>query len=189
MTQDFKSGAVDHPGPSGAAAPVPGIRDVFATVLETVTSGISSAAKESGQAGAALLGAVTEVVKSSARGGVGMGSDLVPGSKAIVMGAVRGTGEKGDAALKIVSHVAKIVIHHTADMGGNLAAATKGLVLGAIASAKSMEVDSARAASMAAQGALEGATKVSSLTAERVLGALKEPIGGMKVTIPEPLKK
>src|SRR6185503_17466993 len=103
MSKDLKTDAV---------APVPGIRDVFATVLETVTGGITAAAKESGRDGAALLGAVTEVVKSSARGAVGMGSDLVPGSKAIVMGAGRGTGEKGDAALKIVSHVAKIVIHH-----------------------------------------------------------------------------
>jgi len=101
MNKDFKSGAVDHPGPSDAAGPVPGIRDVFATILETVTSGISSAAKESGLAGAALLGAVTEVVKSAARGAVGMGSDLVPGTKAIVMGVVRGTGEKGDAALRV----------------------------------------------------------------------------------------
>ena len=118
-----------------------------------------------------------------------MGSDLTPGSKAIVMGVVRGTGEKGDAALKIVSHTAKIVIHHIADMGGNLAAATKGLVLGAIASAKSMGVEQAQAASMAAQGALEGATESGSVTAERVLGALKEPIGGIKVAIPEPVKK
>ena len=170
MTPEFKNGAVDQPG----------IRDVFATVLETVTSAITGAAK--GPEGA---GAVTEVVKSAARGAVGMGSDLVPGSKAIVMGVVRGTGEKGDAALKLVSHTAKTVIHHTADMGGDLAAATKGLVLGAIASAKHMGVDSAQAASMAAQDALEGAKETSSVTGERVLGALKEPIGGIKVALPQ----
>ena len=177
MTEEVKS------------SPVPGIRDVFATVLETVTGSIAGAVKESGAAGAVLLNAITEVVKSSARGGVGMGSDLVAGTKAIVLGVVRGTGEKGDAALHIVSHTAKTVIHHTAEMGGDLAAATKGLVLGAIASAKQMGVDSAKAASMAAGGALEGATEAGSVTVERVRGALKEQIGGIQVAIPEPLKK
>ena len=182
MTEEPKGATV-------AAGPVAGIRDVFNTVLETVSSGVGTAAKGSGLAGTALLDAITEIVKSTSRGAVGMGSDLVPGAKAIVMGVIRGTGETGDAALKLVSHTAKTVIRHTADMGGNLAAATKGLVLGAIAAAKTMGVDSAKAASMAAQGALEGATEAGSVTAERVLGALKEPIGGMKVTIPEPLKK
>ena len=168
---------------------VPGIRDVFATVLETVTGEISTVTKDLGLSGASLLEAVAGVVKSGVRGAVGMGSDLVPGAKAIVMGVLRGTGAKEEAALKLLSHAAKTVIRHTADMGGDLAAATKGLVLGAIASAKSIGVDNAKAAATAAQGAFDGAAEAGSVTAERVLAALKEPIGGSKVALPEPLAR
>ena len=182
MTEEPKGATV-------AAGPVAGIRDVFNTVLETVSSGVGTAAKGSGLAGTALLDAITEIVKSTSRGAVGMGSDLVLGAKAIVIGVLRATGEKGEAALKLVSHTAKTVIRHTADMGGDLAAATKGLVLGAIAGAKQMGVDTAQAASTAAQGALEGAREAGSVTAERVLVALKEPIGGIKVALPEAPKK
>jgi hypothetical protein len=94
-----------------------------------------------------------------------------------------------DAALKMLSHAAKTIIRQTADMGGDLAAATKGIVLGAIASAKNIGVDSAKAAATAAQGAFEGASEAGSVTVERVLAALKEPIGGSKVALPEPLAK
>ncbi|HZE96608.1 MAG TPA: hypothetical protein VE981_06265 [Planctomycetota bacterium] len=69
-------------------------------------------------------------------------------------------------------------------MGGDLAAATKGLVLGAIAGAKAMGVDYAKATA-AALGALEGAKEAGSVTVERVLGALKDPIGGSKVAMPQ----
>ncbi|MBI3857504.1 MAG: hypothetical protein HY293_17625, partial [Planctomycetes bacterium] len=72
---------------------------------------------------------------------------------------------------------------------GNLAAATKGLILGAIASAKAMGLDTAKAASTAAQGAYEGAAEAGSVTVERVMAALKEPIGGIKVALPERLAK
>src|SRR5205823_5826457 len=107
--------------------------------------------------------------------------------KAIMMGVVRGTGLTSEAALQILSHAAKIVIRQTADRNGNLAVAIKGIVLGAIASARPMGVETAKAASTAAQGALEGAAEAGSVTVERVLGALKEPIGGNKVVLPAPL--
>jgi len=182
MSDEKKSGGVDHLVPPAA---LPVLRDAFSTILETVTGGITNAAKTTGAAGAALFDAVSEVVKSAVRGAVEMGSDLVPGTKAIIMGVVRGTGEKGEAALKTLSHAAKSIIRHTADRGGDLAAATKGLVLGAIASAKQMGVETAKAASMAAQGALEGAEEAGSVTVERVRAALKEPIGGSKVALPD----
>jgi hypothetical protein len=162
------------------AGPLPGIRDVFATVLETVTGGIAAAVK-----GSARDRDMEEVVTSAVRGAVGMGSDLVMASKAIAMGVLQGSGEKGEAALKILSAVAKIVIHHTADRGGDLAAATKGLILGAIASARGIGVETAKASTTAAQGILEGASAAGSVTVERVLAALKEPIGGSKVALPE----
>lgn len=168
---------------AGAATSLPGIRDVFATVLETVTGGMAAAVKSTGTSGAPLLEAVTEVVKNAVRGAIGIGSDLIPASKAIVMGVVRGRGPKDEPALKILLHTAKTIVQHTADRGGDLAAATKGIVLGAIASAKSMGVDPARAASIAAQGAEAGASESGSVTAERVRIALKEPIGGMQVTL------
>ena len=178
MTEEKKAVAAD------VLSPLPGIRDVFATILETVTGEIASLAKGTGLTGAPLLAAITEVVTGAVRGAVSMGSDLVPGAKAIVMGIVRGTGATNEEGLKILSHAAKIVIHHTADRGGNLAAASKGVILGAIASAKTLGMDTAKAASTAAQGALEGAKEAGSVTVERVLAALKEPIGGSKVVLP-----
>jgi hypothetical protein len=127
---------------------------------------------------------VAGIVAGAAREAVERGGDLVAATKAIVMEVARGTGATGDAALKILAHAARIIIHHVADRNGNLAAAIKGTVLGAIASAKTMEVDIPKAASTAAQGALEGAAEAGSVTVERVLGALKEPIGGIKVELP-----
>lgn len=185
MIEGRKSGAVDHPVAAKVVNPVPGNRDVFATILDSVTQSIASSAKGTGLTGAPLLDAISEVVAIAAREAVERGGDLVPGTKAIIMGVVRGSGSTNEAALKVLSHAARIVIHHTADRNGNLAAAIKGIVLGAIASARTMGVDTAKAASTAAQGALEGASAAGSVTVERVLGALKEPIGGNKVVLPE----
>jgi hypothetical protein len=126
------------------------------------------------------------VVAAAARSAVEAGGDLVPATKAIIMGVLRGAGVRNDAALKILSQAARIVIHHTADGNGNLAAAIKGVILGAIASARTMGVETGRAASTAAQGGLEGAREAGPVIVERVLGALKEPIGGNQVVLPEP---
>ena len=187
MAEGQNGGIVDHPVAATAINPVPGNRDVFSAILESVTQSIASSAKGTGLTGAPLLDAVSEVVACAAREAVEKGGDLVPGTKAIIMGVIRGTGAANEEALKILSHAAKTVIHHTADRNGNLAAAIKGIILGAIASARTIGVDTARAASTAAQGALEGASEAGSVTVERVLGALKEPIGGKKVVLPEPL--
>lgn len=128
------------------------------------------------------------MVADAARDAVAAGTDLIPAGKAIIMGVARGTGAMNEAALVILSRSARIIVHHTADRNGNLAAAVKGIVLGAIASARTMGVDTARSATAAALGALEGASEAGSVTVERVLGALKEPIGGSKVVLPEPLR-
>lgn len=181
MTEAMKDGDV--------ADPVPGVRDIFTAILGSVTEGMTSMAKVPGLTGAALLEAVSEVATGTVRGAIAMGSDLVPGAKAIVIGIARSAGGTGDAALQVLSHAARVVVHQTADRGGNLAAASKGLVLGAIASARTLGVDTAKAASAAAQGALEGARESGSVTVERVLAALKEPIGGIKVVLPEPLAR
>ncbi len=169
---------------AGAPKPPPGVRDVFSTVLETVTTGIAAAK----MAGTPLLHAVVEIVRNAAKEAEGISGDRVPGAKAIIMGIVRSAGEKGDAGLQILSQAAKILIRHTADLGGDLAAATKGLVLGAIASARLLELDSVRTSSAAAQGALEGAVEAGSVTVDRVQAALKEPIGGIKVVFTKPVE-
>jgi hypothetical protein len=187
MIEEKSSGAFDHSVEANVVNPVPGNRDAFAIILESVTQHIASSAKGTGLTGGPLLDAVSEVVAVAARSVVETGGDLVPGTKAIIMGVVRGAGARNEVALKILSHAAKVVIHHTADRNGNLAAAIKGMILGAIASARTMGVDTAPAASAAAQGALEGAAEAGSVTVERVLGALKEPIGGNPVVLPEPL--
>jgi hypothetical protein len=168
-------------------AGMPHNRDAFATILESVTQRIAGSVKGAGLTGTALRDALSDVVSAAARDAVEKGGDLGPAAKAIMMGVVRGTGEKSEAALHLLSHAARIVIRHVADRNGNLAATIKGIVLGAIASARSMGVETAKAASTAAQGALEGASEAGSVTVERVLGALKEPIGGSKVVLPAPL--
>jgi hypothetical protein len=155
--------------------------------MESVAQGTASSAKGTGLTGAPLLAAVSGVVAGAAREAIEKGGDLIPGTKAIIMGVVRGAGPGNREALQILSHAARVIVHHTADRNGNLAAAIKGIILGAIASARTMGVDTAKAASIAAQGALEGAAEAGSVTVERVLGALKEPIGGSRVVLPEPL--
>jgi hypothetical protein len=168
MTED-KDGGIAGPPVAGG---------IFATILESVTQRIAGSAKGA---------AVSEVVAAAAREAVDRGGDLIPATKAIIMGVVRGTGATDEAALQNLSQAARVIIHHTADRNGNLAAAIKGIVLGAIAGARLMGVEIAKAASMAAKGALDGASEAGSVTVERVRGALKEPIGGIKVILPEPL--
>jgi hypothetical protein len=176
-----------HPIAAEGLNAIPGNRDAFTTILESVTQSISRPAKETGLTGAPLLDAVTAVVTVAAGDAVERGGDMTPATKAIIMGVVRGTGATGDAALKTLSHAARIIIHRTADRSGNVAAAIKGVVLGAIASARTMAVETSKAASTAAQGALEGASEAGSVTVETVRIALKEPIGGNKVVLPDPL--
>ena len=182
MSELSKSNSGAPPGRSGIVRPPPGVRDVFSVVLEAVTAGISGAKL----AARPLLEAISEVVLKTVRESAEMGGDRVPGIKAILMGVLQSAGEKGEAGLKILSHTARIVIRHTAELEGDLGAAIKGLVLGAIASARSLEIDSAQAASRAAQGALEGAAEAGSGTVDRVMEALKQPMGGIKVAFTKP---
>lgn len=165
---------------------VAGTRDVFGTVLETVTQGIGRATGASAKAGHSLLQAVTEVIQETVHDAVAAGSDLALASKGMILGVLRGSAEQGEAALQTLSSVSTTIVRQTADRGGDLAAATKGIILGAIAGAKAIGTDAATAASRAAKGALDGATQAGSVTAERVLVALKEPIGGIKVALPAP---
>jgi len=160
--------------------------DVFGNILKTVSGGIAEAAGGAEKVGPLFLAAVTEVVQRALSGAVGMGDNLVMGTKAIIVGVVRGIGEKGEAALVLLSHAARSVLRNAAGMGADLAACTKGLILGAIASAKDLGVDRGKSASAAAQGALDGAHDVGSVAVDKVRDALKEAIGGVKVGIPEP---
>lgn len=174
-------GAIDNSPPSAG--------DLFARTVKSVCDGIAPAAKETGNDGLRVLEAVTGVVQSSVRGAVGSGGNLVLGAKAIVVGVLRGTREKEEAALKTLSHASRTVILQAAQLSGDLSAAVKGLILGAIASARDVGVDRAKTASSAAQGALEGAEEAGSVAAETVRKALREEIGGMKVVLPERVKK
>jgi hypothetical protein len=168
---------------SDGAAP-PRTRDTFATVLEMVQAETARSVKGT-DASAGSPEAVAGIVKAAVRRAVGTGGDLVPAAKAIVIGIVRGAEQRGDAGLLRVTQAARIVIRQTADLGGDLAAATMGVVLGAIASSRDMEVDTAKGASSAARGALDGATDSGSVTVERVLAALRDPIGGIEVAVPK----
>lgn len=177
-----------NPRPEDATT-VPGAGDVFASTVKSVTDGIARATKETGKDGVLALEAVTGVVQSSLRGGLGVGGNQTLGAKAIVVGVLRGTGGKAETGLKTLSHTSRAVIRITAQLGGDLSASVKGLILGAIASARDLGVDRAQTATSAAQGALEGADEAGSAATEAVRKALKEDIGGVKVVLPEPLRK
>ena len=170
-------------------SPVPGAGDVFATTVKSVSDGIALATKETGKDGPLAIEAVTGVVQSSVRGGLGVGGNQTLGAKAIVVGVLRGTGGKAENGLKTLSHTSRAVIRITAQLGGDLSASVKGLILGAIASARDLGVDRAQTASSAAQGALEGADEAGSVATEEVRKALKEDIGGVKVVLPEAVRK
>ena len=172
-----------------AERPNPGAGDVFATILKTVSGGIAQAGVGTEKVGALFFEAVADVVQKALSGAVGMGDNLVMGTKAIVVGVLSGIGEKDEAALRVLSHTARTIIRNAAGMRGDLAACTKGLVLGAIASAKDLGVDRDKAASAAAQGAVDGSHEAGSAADETVRGALKEAIGGIKVALPEALRK
>jgi hypothetical protein len=136
-----------------------------------------------------VLESISGIVQNSLREAGGACGNLVLGAKAVVVGVLRGTGEKEEAALKTLSHTARAVIRYTVQLGGDLGASVKGLVLGAIAGAKEANVDRAKMATAGAQGALEGADEAGSAAAEKVRQALKEPIGGVKVVLPEPIRR
>jgi hypothetical protein len=163
--------------------------DVFGNILEAVSGRLARPSGGPADAGAVSLGAVTEVVQSAVRGAAEKGNNLVMGAKAIVVGVLRGTGEKEEAALGTLSHTARTVVHQAAALGTDLAACTKGLVLGAIACARDVGVDRGRAASVAAQGALDGARDADSAAVDKVRDALREAIGGVTVGLPAPLQK
>ncbi|HLF92557.1 MAG TPA: hypothetical protein VJB14_03795 [Planctomycetota bacterium] len=189
MTEEGKSENRPQTLEAGSETSAPSAGDLFAKTVKSVCDGVVRAAKETGNDALRALDAITGVVQSSVRGAVEAGSNLVLGAKAIVVGVLRGTGEKEAAALKTLSNTSRAVIRHTAKLGGDLAASVKGLILGAIASAKDMGVDRVQTATSAAQGALEGAEEAGSAAAETVRGALKEDIGGIKVALPQPLRK
>ncbi len=163
--------------------------DVFGTIVKTVSDGITSAAKGTGKAGASVLEAVSNVVRTAVRGSLGVGSDLVVGTKAIVVGVFRGTGEKEEAALKTLSHTARTIIRQTADNNGDVGAAATGLVAGAVASAKQIGVDPAKVASAAGSAAIEEADRISAVAGEKVRSALKKDASRTSAVLPEALKK
>ncbi len=164
-----------------AAVPEGGV-DVFGSLLETVSAGIAEARR----AGPDFLDAVSEVLLDAMRSAAKARSDLTQAAKAIVVGVLRGLGEREDAALLTLSRTARAVLREAAGLEADLAACTKGLILGAIASAKDLGVDRAKAASAAAEGAMEGARGAGATAVDRVLEALKEPIGGVKVALAVP---
>jgi hypothetical protein len=179
--------AFDPPSPEAGPKSLRVVRGGFPTDLGAGSVRSAGPIQGVGEVRVLLMEAVGDVVNSALRRAIKTDTDLNPGARAILIGVLRGTGEKGGASLKILIHAARIAIRQTAALGGDLAAATQGLILGAVAGAKSIGVASETAAAAAARGALEGAAESGFVTVDRVLGALKEPIGGSQVALPEPL--
>ena len=157
-----------------------GSGDLFEETSRMISEGLSRASL----GGVACLDEVTAVVEGAVDGIVATRGDLVVGAKAILIGVLQATGERGEDALKTVSHVARTAVRQTAKSEEDLAAVTKGLVLGAIAGAKAMDVELLKAASTAAQGALEGADAARASAVDTIRDALKKSIGGIVVSLP-----
>ena len=160
----------------------------FETIMKAVSDGIARAARGAGTTGITVLEAINGIVRTSLRETPRIGSDLIMGTKAIMMGVIRGGGERDIEALKILSHTARSVVRQTAAMKGDLGAAVTGLVRGAMAGAEHIGVDPAKAAWAVSGAAIEEAYYVGSLAGQGVRKALKENIGGFKVASPEFLK-
>jgi len=172
MTEEKNGQAGNRPRAPGVLLSASGYPDLFARTLNTVSRGIATSVGGPGLDGAPLLEAVFDVVAVAARAAVERGGDLAPAAKAIIMGVVRGSGATKDAALQILFHAARIILHHAARRNGNLSAAIKGIILGSIASARTMGVATAKAASTAAQGALAGASEAGPVPVVSGIGAI-----------------
>lgn len=152
----------------------------FGAILKSVTDGIAGA----GKAGVPVPEAVGFGVRAAVRRALEVGGNLGVGTKAIVMGVIRGTGEREAAALRTLSHAARAVIGQTAALSGDLRAATRGLVLGALASADHMGVTPSKAAVAARGAAIDEAERLGPGAAIEVRGAFKTALGAVQVDVP-----
>lgn len=184
-TEDVKTeitigGSDQHPvNKKGASGAIEKAGDVFSTIMKAVSEGVSSAAKGTGKAGVSVVEAVGSVVRATVRESLGAGGDFLVGSKAVVMGVIRGTCEKEELALNTLSHTARTVIRQTAEMNGDVGAAATGLVLGAIAGAEYMRVTPSKAASAVRTAAIKEGDRNGLVAAEKVRTALRKDIGGI----------
>lgn len=161
--------------------------DVFDRIVGSVSDGIRKASQGRGKKRVPILDAVGGVIRGAVRASLGVGGSLVVGTKAVVMGVIRGVDERGDAALVILGHAARTVVRETSKARGDLRAAALGLVLGAVVSARAMGVLPSRAAYVARDAAVEEAGRIGSVAAEQVGGALKEDLGRTRVPTPSAL--
>ena len=175
MTEDVTSGSVGFP-PLKKARARRNTADGFGTIMKAVSDGIARTAKSAGPVALTGPEAIGAVVRGALRGSLGVAPNALVGTKAIVMGVLRGTDEEGDAALVTLSHAARAILRQTAEMRGDMGAAARGVILGAISSARHMRVYPPRAASAARQAVLDEAGRIGSEAAERVRGALKHDV-------------
>lgn len=158
--------------------------DIFGTTLQTVYEGVSSAAKGGDKTGVSVHEAVSSVVRPVVRDSLATasGNHVVEGTKAIVVGVLRGTGEKDQAALKTLSHTVRTVIRETAQLNGDVAGAASGLILGAIEITNLTGVDPVMAVSTVSRAAIEEADQIGASAAEKVRNTLKKKeIGGIRI--------
>ncbi len=173
----------------GARSGGRGSAKVYAAIVDVVSAGIVIAAHGTGSAGTSVPHAVAEVLRSAARNAVAADTDLAVAAKAMMVGAVLGTREKEPATLATLTDAARIIILETSAAGGDVSQATRGVILGARASAKAVKVESGRAATAAARGAVEGGELSGPIAAEKVREALNNLIGGIRVVLPDPVVK
>lgn len=161
-------------------APQGGV-DIYGSLLESVSAALVDAAGRPE--------AMDEAVRDAVRSAVEREGALVLGAKAIVVAVLRDAGAKDEDALRMLARLSKSVLAQAASLDADLETCTKGMILGAIASAKDLGVDRGRAATAVAAGALEAAREVGETVGDRLRTALKEPMGGATIVLPEPLPR
>jgi len=189
MTEEKRKGLGAHPIKDSIVDAIQDSGDVYTATVDTVSLAVQDALAASKRDGSSAVGAVTYVALGAIRGALEVDIDLAEACKGIVVGVLLGSRDRGDAFLRTISHTARTVAHHTAMTGSDVGAATAGLIEGALQSARDTGGDPPRAASAAAQGALEGAEEVGFAAAEQVRSALAPPFQGVQVLLPPPYQQ
>jgi hypothetical protein len=165
-----------------------GTGNAYTAAMMTVSAAVRDSLAVAKRRGTSPIGALTHVALGAIRGTLEVETDLSSAAKGILVGILHGSGDRGEAAFRTISHTARTIVHHTAITGSDVTSVVAGLVEGAIQCGQDHEVDVTRAASAAAQGALEGAEEAGFAAVEQVRKALKGRFQGTKLPLLAPFQ-
>jgi hypothetical protein len=161
------------------------LREITEVITGAVSTNLSNAMKETGEAHAAIAG----VVRGAMEGVIAAGDDIGKAADATVVGVFRGIKNIRADSLDCLSTTATEVVRITAELRGDIAKAARGVVEGAIAAAKETGVNVEETASAAATAAHKAAGEISAPIGTKVRAAVTGMIAGVNVILKEPSKK